>query len=42
MAEFAHKIDEGIKTYFKMCIGTKTETWINFAKERVCLPIKLK
>ena len=40
--EFASEIDKGVMSLFETCIGSKTESWTAFARERMHLPIQNK
>ncbi len=41
-ADFAQGLDEGIHKIFQLCIGIDINLWIDFAKERMQLPIRFK
>jgi hypothetical protein len=42
MADFAQGLDKGIRKIFQMCIGIDINSWTDFVKERMQLPMLLK
>ena len=41
-ADFAHGIDQGVLSLVQTCVGVNIDTWSDFARERMRLPMRLK
>ena len=40
--KIARSIDGGVSSLFQTCVGVNTDSWTNYAKERLHLPIHFK